>query len=183
MDHYLMTNPLCGLYITEDTHGICAGFATIGALGMSGWVCEIGSDTTHPYASIDKILHLLFVASAQKIIIGASSLALYETIKHHFESFEVVFESAHMTATEQNDLFETVFSLRSLLSPIDHLSLEDSPYATMALSYVSLHVRDSHFLPFVAPTVLRMNGLLQMGNNPLQQLEMVSHDAREPSIA
>jgi DNA mismatch repair protein MutS len=183
MDHYLMTNPLCGLYITEDSDGICAGFATLGALGMSAWVCEIASDVTHPYTTIDKILHLLFVASTQKIIIGVSSPALYETIKHHFESFEVIFESAPIATSEQNDLFEAVFSLRSLLSPIDHLSLEGSPYAAMALSYVSMHVRDSHFLPFAAPTVLRMNGLLQMGNNPLEQLEMVSHDEREPSIA
>jgi hypothetical protein len=93
MDHYLMNNPLCGLYITENADGLCAGFATIAALGMSGWVCEITSDSTHPYATIDKILHLLFVTSAQKIIIGASSPVLYETLKHHFESFDVLFES------------------------------------------------------------------------------------------
>lgn len=183
MNHYLMTNSLCGLYITEDANGLCAGFATIGALGMSTWVCEIASDTTHPYATIDKILHLLFVASAKKIIIGASSPLLYESLKHHFESFETVFESAHITTSEQNELFETVFSLRSLLSPIDHLSLEEQPYAAMALSFVSMHLRDSHFLPIAAPIVLRMNGLLHMGNNPLEQLEMVSHDERELSIA
>ncbi|MDP1784793.1 MAG: hypothetical protein Q8K81_05125 [Sulfuricurvum sp.] len=183
MDHYLMNNPLCGLYITQDDHGLCAGFAAIGTLGMSGWVCEIASDATHPYATIDKILHLLFVASAQKIVIGSSSLALYETLKHHFESFEVVFESVYLTPSEQNNLFEEVFALRSLLNPIDHLSLEDSPQAAMALGLVAAHVRNSSFLPFSAPNVLRMDGLLQMGNNPLEQLEMVSHDERETSIA
>lgn len=183
MDDYLMTYPLCGLYITEDSEGICAGFATLGALGMGGWVCEIASDETHPYATIDKILHLLFVASAQKILISASSFALYETVKHHFESYDVVFESVRLTSSEQNELFETVFSLRSLLNPIDHLCLEESPYAAMALSLVSMHVSQSRFLPFTPPTVLRMNGLLQMGNNPLEQLDMVSHDERELSIA
>ncbi|MDP2079284.1 MAG: hypothetical protein Q8J85_14735 [Sulfuricurvum sp.] len=183
MDHYLMNNPLCGLYITEDTDGICAGFATIGTLGMSAWVCEIASDATHPYATIDKILHLLFVASAQKIVIGTSSSTLHETLKHHFESFEVVFESTQLTPHQQNELFESVFALRSLLNPIDHLSLEKSPNATMALGLLSMHVSDSSLLPFVAPTVLRMDGLLQMGNNPLEQLEMVSHDEREANIA
>jgi DNA mismatch repair protein MutS len=183
MDHYLMTNPLCGLYITEDTDGICAGFATIGALGMSSWVCEIASDATHPYASIDKILHLFFVASVKKIVIGTSSLALYETVKHHFESFDVLFESTPLTSNDLNELFENVFSLRSLLNPIDHLSLEESQHAAMALGLLALHVNDSSFLPFIAPTVLRMDGLLQMGNNPLEQLEMVSHDEREFSIA
>lgn len=183
MDHYLMTNPLCGLYITQDEHGICAGFAAIGTLGMSGWVCEIASDETHPYATIDKILHLLFVASAKKIVIGTSSLALYETLKHHFESFDVLFESTPLISNDLNELFENIFSLRSLLNPIDHLSLEESAHAAMALGLLALHVHDSSLLPFVAPTVLRMDGLLQMGNNPLEQLEMVSHDERESSIA
>ncbi|HEX5670265.1 MAG TPA: hypothetical protein VFX66_01915, partial [Sulfuricurvum sp.] len=146
------------------------------------WVCEIPSDATHPYATIDKILHLLFVASAKKIIIGSSSPAVYESLKHHFESFEVVFESASLSSNEQNELFESVFALRSLLNPIDHLGLEESAYAAMALGLISMHVHDSSFLPFAAPTVLRMKGLLQMGNNPLEQLEMVSHDDREPSI-
>ncbi|MDP3120897.1 MAG: hypothetical protein Q8N01_10815 [Sulfuricurvum sp.] len=183
MDHYLMNNPLCGLYITENADGLCAGFATIAALGMSGWVCEITSDSTHPYATIDKILHLLFVASAQKIIIGASSPVLYETLKHHFESFDVLFESSSLSFHQQNELFESVFALRSLLNPIDHLSLEKSPNAAMALGILSMHVSDSSLLPFVAPTVLRMDGLLKMGNNPLEQLEMVSHDEREANIA
>lgn len=183
MDHYLMTNPLCGLYITEDIDGICAGFAFIGALGMSGWVCEIASDASHPYATIDKILHLLFVASAKKIIIGTSSSALYETLKHHFESFDVVLELTLLSSSEQNELFENVFALRSLLNPIDHLSLEESAQAAMALGLLSMHVQNSSFLPFVTPKVLQMHGLLQMGNNPLEQLEMVSHDEREPSIA
>lgn len=183
MDHYLMTNPLCGLYIAEDADGICAGFATIGALGMSGWVCEITSDATHPYATIDKILHLLFVASAHTIIIGASSPALYETLKHHFESFEVVFESASLSSNQQNELFESVFSLRTLLNSIDHLGLEESANTAMALGILCIHVYDSHFLPLATPSVLRMKGLLQMGNNPLEQLEMVSHDEREASIA
>lgn len=183
MDHYLMNNPLCGLYITEDEQGICAGFAVIGILGMSGWVCEIPSDATHPYATIDKILHLLFVASAQKIVIGTSSSALYETLKHHFESFDVVFESAQLTANEQNEAFEAVFALRSLLNPIDHLSLEESANAAMALGLVAMQVRNSSCLPFSTPSVLRMQGLLQMGNNPLEQLEMVSHDEREITIS
>ncbi|MCL4431981.1 MAG: hypothetical protein M1300_06650 [Epsilonproteobacteria bacterium] len=183
MDHYLMNNPLCAVYIAEDVDGICAGFTTIGALGISGWVCEITSDVTHPYATIDKILHLLFVASAKKIVVGASSSALHETLKHHFESFEVVFESTQLAPHQQNELFESVFALRSLLNPIDHLSLEKSPNATMALGLLSMHVSDSSLLPFVAPTVLRMDGLLQMGNNPLEQLEMVSHDEREANIA
>lgn len=183
MDHYLMNNPLCGLYITEDANGLCAGFAAIGTLGMSGWVCEITSDATHPYATIDKILHLLFVASAQKIVIGASSIALYETLKHHFESFDVIFESSSLSSDQQNELFRSVFALRSLLNPIDHLSLEESADTAMALGLLSIHVCESSLLPFVAPNVLRMDGLLQMGNNPLQQLEMVSNDEREASIA
>lgn len=183
MDHYLMTNPLCGLYITEDAQGICAGFATIGTLGMSGWVCEIASDSTHPYATIDKILHLLFVASAQKIVIGTSSSALYEILKHHFESFDVVLSPAPLTTNEQNEVFEAVFALRSLLNPIDHLSLEDSANAAMALGLVAMQVRNSSYLPLSAPSVLRMDGLLQMGNNPLEQLEMVSHDEREITIS
>lgn len=183
MDDYLMNKPLCSLYITEDAKGICAGFAAMGAFWMSGWVCEIASDSTHPYASIDKILHLLFVASAQKVIIGTSSSALYETLKHHFESFEVIVTSAHFTSNEQNELFEAVFQLGSLLNPIEHLSLEHSANASMALSLLSEHVRNSSFIPCSTPTVLRMEGLLQMGNNPLEQLEMVSHNERESSIA
>lgn len=183
MDQYLMNNPLCGLYITEDAQGICAGFATIGTLGMSGWVCEIPSDSTHPYATIDKILHLLFVASAQKIVIGTSSSALYETLKHHFESFDVVLNSALLSYDEQNEVFEAVFALRSLLNPIDHLSLEESANASMALGLVATQVRDSSYLPFTAPRVLRMDGLLGMGNNPLEQLEMTSHDEREVTVS
>jgi DNA mismatch repair protein MutS len=61
--------------------------------------------------------------------------------------------------------------------------LEESANAAMALGLVAMQVRNSSYLPFSAPSVLRMQGLLQMGNNPLEQLEMVSHDEREVTIS
>ncbi|HEX5623997.1 MAG TPA: hypothetical protein VFX57_06135 [Sulfuricurvum sp.] len=183
MDHYLQDHPLCGLYISEDQNGICAGFATIGALGTKGWVCELSSDSTHPYAVIDKILHLLFVASGKKIVVSASSMGLYETLKHHFGSYEVMVDVPSLTLDEQNRVFQEVFSLRSLLTPVDHLNLEASPLASMALALAAMHLRTSCFLPLIPPNILRMDGLLQLGNNPLEQLEMVPPDPRDLTIA
>lgn len=183
MKNILNTQPLSALYLHQDDEGVHAGFATIGAFGRSGWVHTLHANHFNPYALIDELLHLVFVSSASRILIGYSSYKVYEPIKHHFDRFDVLLCEAIPTALEQEKLFKTVFGLETLLHPLEHLDLESEPLGAMALSLIALESQQSHYLPFSIPLHLPHKGLVELGNTPLEQLEMISFDERGISIA
>lgn len=181
-DDVLSEGSVGTIYFDKDASGIRVGFAHIERAGLQSWICQIQSDPFHPYGAIDQLLHLLFVSNARRLRIGASSAILFEEIKSYFVPYEVDVDNRYFNSDEQNSLFEQTFALRSLLSPHEHFSLEDRPLAAQALAMASNMLCSSVYLPLLSPFILDFSGLLQLGNNPLEQLEITSSDPRAPSI-
>lgn len=177
-----MNGAVGAIYIDQDAHGIRIGFATLEHTGLQNWMCEVYSDSFHPYGAIDQILHLLFVSNVQRLRIGASSKSLVDEVKNYFEFFEFEIEEHYLNTDEQQHLFKEMFALNTLLTPHEHLSLENRPLAAQALAMVSMMLRASASLPLQAPDILDFSGLLEIGNNALEQLEITSADPRALTI-
>jgi len=181
-DDFLINGSVGAIYLDKGIDGIRIGFATIERGGLSSWMCEIRSDSFHPYGAIDQLLNLLFVSNAQHLRIAASSKNLLEELKSYFEFFDYELISEQCDSNEQNILFKNTFDLHSLLSPLEHLSLENRPLAAQALAMVSSVLQDSAYLPLPSPFILDFSGLLEIGNNALEQLEITSSDPRALTI-
>lgn len=171
------------LFIHHNANGYSIGLAMFEPYGLKGWFCEIDADPTHPYSAIDRALHLLFVTNAQYLIIGADSRAIFDEIMGSFSIFDYHYNARIFDPEEQNTLFKKVFALYSLLSPIEHLSLENRPLSAQALALLAEHLNQSGSNIYAAPRFLETAELMELGNNALEQMEMTSSDSRLPSIA
>lgn len=181
-DNFLIESPVCSIFLDKNEQGLCAGVAVFERYGVKGWVHEVESDAAHPYAAVDKLFHLLFVSGSRQLIVSAASKTIFDEIAVHFESYEVHYSDRSFGTEEKNDLFRKVFGLQSLLTPIEHFSLESRPLGSGALAHLASAFFESELLPIGQPRILRSDGLLEIGNNALEQLEVVAPDPRSPSI-
>src|SRR3989339_331770 len=178
-----MQESQAALFIDRNSAGYSIGLAMFEPYGLKGWLCEIEVDPSHPYSAIDRVLHLLFVTSSRNLIIGASSRVFFDEIANNFSMFEYRYDERQFESAEQNALFKKVFGVYSLLSPIEHLSLENRPLCAQALALVSDHLNHIGAREYAIPTLLETSQLMELGNNPLEQLEISTIDTRAPSIA
>jgi len=171
------------LFIHHSSNGYSIGLTMFEPYGLKGWFCEIEADPIHPYSAIDRVLHLLFVTNAQHLIIGADSRALFDEIVDNFSMFDYHYNARIFDPQEQNALFKKVFALYSLLSPIEHLSLENKPLCAQALALLAEYLNQSDFNIYAVPRLLETTELMELGNNALEQMEITTSDSRLPSIA
>jgi DNA mismatch repair protein MutS len=171
------------LFINADSTGYSIGLAMFEPFGLKGWLCEIEADSAHPYGAIDRVLHLLFVTDSRRLIIGASSKQIFDEIAPNFAMYEYAFDETIFDSTEQNKLFKEVFGVYSLLSPLEHLSLEKRALAAQALALLANRMNDAKPFSYPLPSFLETTQLIELGNNALEQLEITAIDSRAPSIA
>lgn len=180
---YAMHEAQASLFINHDSNGYSIGLAMFEPYGLKGWFSEIESDSAHPYGAIDRVLHLLFVTSSQHLIIGAASRALFDEVIDNFSMFDYRYDDRRFEREEQNDLFKKVFRIHSLLSPIEHLSLENRPLCAQALALMADRLDQHTIEGYAIPTLLDTSSLMELGNNALEQLEIITVDSRLPSIS
>lgn len=176
-----MMNANVAIHIDRNDNGYAIGLAMFEPYGLKGWFCEISSDASHPYGAVDRLLHLLWVGDSKHLLIGASSRAIFDEIKANFEFYEYTYSDRRFGIEEQNFIFKHWFNLHSLLSPIEHLCLENRPLSSQALALMG-HTLSQNGSIYASPVVLKTESLLELGNNALEQLEIIVSDPRIPSI-
>jgi len=85
----------------------------------------------------------------------------------------------------QNELFEKVYEIQSLLSPIEHLDLERTPFVSEALAILIHFVieHDYHIIQKLSrPQIIDSKRYMILGNNALEQLSVVSKDRNELTL-
>ncbi|OHD84309.1 MAG: hypothetical protein A3J39_01120 [Sulfuricurvum sp. RIFCSPHIGHO2_12_FULL_44_8] len=180
----MIRNAQASIFISRNRSGYSIGLAMFEPYGLKGWICEIEAEPSHPYSAIDRLLHLLFVTNSTHLIIGASSKEVFDEIASNFSTFTVTYDDRKFELAEQNRLFQTMFNMHSLLSPIEHLSLEMRPFCAQALALMADYLNDQEItIRYSLPTLLETGELMELGNNALEQLEIMSTDSRAPSIA
>lgn len=179
---FLIETPKCAIYFDKNEHGMCAGIAVFEPFGAAGWVGEVHSDSSHPFGALDKLFHLLFVSGSSELWLGAREKGIYEEVAPYFEPFACQYSEGIFGEKEQNTLFERVFDLRSLLTPLEHLNLENRSLAAQALARLASVCEKSGMVPVASFRMFDSSGLLEIGNNALEQLEIVSSDPQASTI-
>lgn len=178
-----MDESQAAIYIDYSRDGYSIGLAMFEPYGLKGWLCEIDAEPSHPYSAIDRVLHLLFVTFCRRLTIAASSRKLFTEIEKNFSMFEYCYSERFFETAQQNDVIEKVFGIHSLLSPIEHLSLETRPLCAQALALIAEILSTAETVAYSLPIILETSELMELGNNALEQLEMTAVDSRLPSIA
>ncbi|MCF6201247.1 MAG: hypothetical protein L3J42_03845 [Hydrogenimonas sp.] len=85
----------------------------------------------------------------------------------------------------QNELFANVYNIRSFLSPIEYLDLERYPYASESLSLLIDFIieHDAALIEKMnRPVFLGGRRFMYLGNNALEQLNVISRDPDEMTL-
>lgn len=89
------------------------------------------------------------------------------------------------TVSYQNELFKRAYIVQSFLSPIEFLDLEKRPLTSEALAHlIEFIVEHDHSVieHIKKPTIIEAEKYLYLGNNPLEQLNIVSKDPSEMTL-
>ncbi len=173
--------PYAALYLEKREGGYAVGVAMMEP--MRGWLCEIPDEPAHPYAAIDRALHLLFVIGCHQVIIGSVLHGVFEEVESNFAAMAYRHETCRFDEPTQNALFEKTFALVSLLRPTEHLSLEERPLSAQALALLCRELQEVEGVAFAPPHILPTERFVELGNNALEQLEVSSIDPLRSSIS
>ena len=111
-----------------------------------------------------------------------------EWVQNYLEINQSVSHSLNKTRlkiTYQNELFARIYAIRSLLSPIEYLDIERYPYASESLAILCDFIieHDANIIEKMSRPILVGNSrYLYLGNNALEQLDIISRNPSEMTL-
>jgi DNA mismatch repair protein MutS len=182
-------NNIASIMIDENNAIYSVGYSAIDVSTGKTMVNEIHSTSDDKTFALDELFtHLQTYQTSELLItilnpsISKEWLLNYLEIK---ENYHYTFNSCRLKITYQNDLFKEVYSIDSFLSPIEYLDLERYPYASEALALLCDFIieHDSNLLEkMYKPKFLHGERYVYLGNNALEQLEVISKDSSKKTL-
>lgn len=149
---------------------------------------EVHSTSEDPYYAIDQLFQLLRSHHVAESVVTPLSdeIDIQEILQYiELQESEVRIHEGRQTVAYQNTLFTQTFSIESSLSGVEFLHIERLPLlseslATLIEFVVEHDVAVAHRLR--APEIIDPQRYLYLGNNPLEQLNIISRDPDELTI-
>ncbi|MBD3796749.1 MAG: DNA mismatch repair protein [Campylobacterales bacterium] len=162
------------------------GYAAIDVTTGKTWLYETHSTSEDPYYALDEVFNLLNVYRTSEVVV--TFLEGIENQKHVMQYLEIP-EHYHYSVNNkrlkveyQNDLFQGVYQIQSLLSPIEHLDLERNPMITESLAILIDFVIEHDYCivqKMSMPRIIDNRRFMYLGNNALEQMGVISKDKKE----
>lgn len=171
----------------KETYSV--GYATIDVTTGRTSVFEIHSTQEDPTYALDQLFSLLKSHEPTEVLLtcGGQQLAA-ETVRQYLELSEqlnVHTENKRLSIAYQNELFKQCFQIKSFLSSIEYLNLEKKPLASEALAilleFIIEHDREV-VNNITEPQHINDSNFLYLGNNPLEQLNIISPNPNEQTV-
>ena len=176
-------NYIVSLLVDKNRDIYSVGYSAIDVTtGKTALYETHGTSEDQSYA-LDEVFNLLNIYKTSEVVItfldgvdNQKEVIRYLEIAEHY-TYSVNHERPKIAY--QNTLFQKVYQIQSLLSPIEHLDLERSPLISEALA-ILVHFIIEHDLHIIQklsrPTIIDNCRYLYLGNNALEQLAIVSKD-------
>ncbi|WP_345741180.1 MutS-related protein [Nitrosophilus kaiyonis] len=181
-------NFIVSLLIGENRGSYYAGYSAIDVTTGKCYVNEVFSTRDDKTYALDEIFNLLQTYNTSEVVITFEGevdkefIYNYLEIKNHYTYNE---NAQRLKISYQNELFSKVFSIKSILSPIEYLDLEKYPYASESLAFL-LDFIIEHDPAIIEklnrPIFLGNNKFVYLGNNALEQLNIISRDPNEMTL-
>ena len=180
-------NFIASLIIGESKGLYYAGYGAVDVTTGKSFVNEMHSTKEDKNFALDELFLLLQSYETAELLVTFEGNVDREYIKSYleFSNYSVIFNKERLKIGYQNELFASVFAINSILSPIEYLDLERYPYASEALALLIDFIieHDPALVQKLSrPQFLGNKHFVYLGNNALEQLNIISRDPNEMTL-
>lgn len=180
-------NNITSLVIDEYKGIYSIGYSAIDVTTGKSYFNEVYGTTEDKSFALDEVFNYMNMHKTNEIIVNLMHKNIDK--KYIIEYLELFNNNYHIINSKhkisyQNELFKNTFSIKSLLSSIEHLDMETLPLASHSLSslidFIISH--DSEIIKKLSlPKKLDISRYMYLGNNALEQLNIIE-TSHNPSI-
>jgi len=174
-------NYILSLNIDLNETSYIVGFSYIDVSTGKSFVGEYYSSKEDPYKALDSVRDNLLTYNISNIIINLLDKDIEE--KFIIEYLELqnnyIVKKEKRKLEYQNSLLSKVFEIKSFITPVEELGLERLPFALESYIFILEHIIDfeERLLKDISfPLIINDNNSLYVGNNGLEQLNIISND-------
>ncbi len=158
------------------------GFSSIDVTTGKCYYNEVYGTREDSMFALDEVFNYLIVNKSSEVILTFLDSDINQ--KEVLDYLELSHKTYHINKQRvkisyQNELFKEVFNIESLLTPIEHLDMELFPLASESLAILIDFIieHDSTIIKNISlPTKLDVTKYLYLGNNALEQLNIITKD-------
>jgi DNA mismatch repair protein MutS len=182
-------NYLVSLLIDCNHNIYSAGYSAIDVSTGKTVINEVHGTREDKTYALDEIFNLLQTYKTSEIVLTYNTESIDKEWVQNY--LEITPNTAHSINKErlkvayQNELFGRIYAIRSLLSPIEYLDIERYPYASESLAILCDFIieHDANIIEKMSrPTLLGNSRYLYIGNNALEQLDIISRNPSEMTL-
>ena len=182
-------NYIVSLLVDKHKEIYTVGYAAIDVTTGKTWLYETYGTSEDATYALDEIFNLLNIYRTTEVVLtflegvdNQKEVLRYLEISEHY-AYSVNHERPKIDY--QNELFENVYQIQSLLSAIEHLDLERHPFVSEALATLVHFVieHDYHIIQKLSrPKMIDNTRYMYLGNNALEQLMVISKDRSDMTL-
>lgn len=177
------------LIVEKHQDNYSVGYASIDVTTGRTSIFEIHSTQEDSTYALDQLFSLLKSHEPNEVLLSCGSKDLVpETVRQYLElpeQLNVHTQNKRLPIAYQNELFKQCYDINSFLSSIEFLNLEKKPLASEALAilleFIIEHDREV-VNNIAAPQHINDKNFLYLGNNPLEQLNIISPNPNEQTV-
>ncbi len=183
-------NYIVSLLVDKNRDIYSVGYAAIDVTTGKTFLYETHGTSEDQSYGLDEVFNLLNIYKTSEVVVtfldgvdDQKEVIRYLEIPDHY-TYSVNHERPRIDY--QNELFAKVYEIQSLLSPIEHLDLERTPFVSEALAILIHFVieHDVHIIQKLSrPHIIDNRRYMYLGNNALEQLAIVSKDRSELTLS
>ncbi len=182
-------NNISALLVDKNSDIYSVGYAAIDVSTGKTMVCEIHGTSEDKTFALDEIFTLLQSYHTSEVVLTFSSSEIdRDWVLNYLEivgNYHYSFNKCRLKIAYQNELFKSIYGIKSFLSPIEYLDLERYPCASEALAILCdfIITHDSSLIEKMdRPKFLSGSHFLYLGNNAIEQLGITSRRASDKTV-
>lgn len=176
--------------LVDCNHSIYSvGYSAIDVTTGKTIINEVHGTREDKTYALDEIFNLLQTYKTSEIVLTFNTESIdKEWVQNYLEITPSVAHSINkerLKVAYQNELFGRIYAIRSLLSPIEYLDIERYPYASESLAILCDFIieHDANIIEKMSrPILLGNSRYLYIGNNALEQLDIISKNPSEMTL-
>jgi len=182
-------NFIVSLFVDHVKGLYSIGYAATDVTTGKTFLQEIHSTKEDTNFALDEAFRLLKAYRTAEIILTCVNPEIDEyAVRQYLELIDrdVKINSKRLNVVYQNELFKKTYVIKSFLSPIEFLDLEKNPLISESLAILIEFVIDHDYQviqKLEKPTILSTASYLYLGNNPLEQLNILSSDPSDLTVS
>ncbi len=180
-------NFITSIVVDQIRGNYLIGYSAIDVTTAKCYYNEVFGTAEDKFFALDEVFNYMNMHKTSEVIVTIADKNINQ--KEIIDYLELNLKSYHLRnfrpkISYQNELFKNVFSIESLLTPIEHLDMERSPLSTESLAilidFVIAH--DSAIIQKLSnPIKLDVSRYIYLGNNALEQLNIID-TSHNPSL-